>query len=134
MTRTAIGRLGALGVIAACLMLSACSGASPAPSQGDPHQTPSEARFQACAAEGGELRRQGRVGAWACVTLYADGGKPCGDKSDCLGKCAAVRSDEGAEVATQPGEERGVCAADSSMFGCRAEIIHGRSTPWRCID
>lgn len=131
-----------LGLVVAGLVLSACTGQAPASSPTpraeaitpDYRQTPSEARFKACADEGGELRQQGRIGAWTCVTLYADAGKVCRDKSDCLGRCAAVREEEPNASAPSPGQETGLCAADNSRFGCRAEIIKGRSTPWLCID
>lgn len=76
------------------------------------------------------MRQQGRAGAWACVTLYADAGKICDDRSDCLGRCEAVRHDP----PQTPGKETGICAATSSLFGCRAEVLNGQSGAWRCID
>jgi hypothetical protein len=146
---TRVQRAGAQTLMTVALMtvgliLGSCSSAAPntpssapsraGPTEADPRQTPSEARFQTCAAEGGEMRQQGRMGAWACVTLYADAGKVCRDKSDCLGKCEAVRGDTSTTSAPKPAEETGICAADNSRFGCRAEIIKGRSTAWLCID
>ncbi|MBP9756638.1 MAG: hypothetical protein KBD40_16710, partial [Phenylobacterium sp.] len=41
----------------------------------------------ACTAKGGTVRPVCRMQRPACVIAYADAGKSCSDKSDCLGRC-----------------------------------------------
>ena len=42
---------------------------------------------QACEAGGGEVRQEGMLGMYRCVTPYADAGAECRSSSDCEGKC-----------------------------------------------
>ena len=82
----------------------------------------------ACEAGGGEVRQEGMLGMYRCVTPYADAGKECRSGSDCEGKCLAR---DGAMT----GEETiGACQANDSPFGCYAEVEDGKVTNALCVD
>ncbi|MCB2113760.1 MAG: hypothetical protein R3C42_02645 [Parvularculaceae bacterium] len=83
---------------------------------------------QDCEARGGEVRPEGMLGMYRCVTPYADAGSPCRSGGDCEGKCLA---DDDTPVG---GETVGVCQADDSPFGCYAEIEDGKVTTALCVD
>ena len=83
----------------------------------------------ACAAQGGEIRRVGRLQAERCVILYADAGRPCTDGSQCQGDC---RLEGSPETAATPAA--GICQADSSPFGCHTTVVDGRPGPTLCVD
>lgn len=82
----------------------------------------------ACSAAGGEVRQEGMLGMYRCVTPYADAGKGCRGKSDCEGKCIST-----GDVATG-GEATGQCQKDDSPFGCYAEVEGGVVQAALCID
>jgi hypothetical protein len=84
---------------------------------------------QQCIALGGSLQQAGRMGRYACYAHYSDGGKSCGDSSECEGGCRATDD-------TPTGQRaRGQCTADSvPFFGCRAEIKNGIVGPYICVD
>ena len=86
----------------------------------------------ACMAEGGEVRQEGMLGLWRCVTPYADAGEICSDRSDCEGRC--LGSDDVTDYNAPPGEAAGRCEADDSPFGCYAEINAGAVTATLCVD
>src|SRR5262249_6278598 len=56
---------------------------SPQPAE----QRPTSAETRACAARGGTIEPVCMLGELMCVVRYRDGGKPCSDKSDCVGEC-----------------------------------------------
>jgi len=83
---------------------------------------------QACEAGGGEVRQEGMLGMYRCVTPYADAGAECRSSSDCEGKCLVTDD-------TLVGEATvGACQADDSPFGCYAEIEDGQVTAALCVD
>ena len=84
----------------------------------------------ACAANGGEVRQEGLLGTWRCVTPFPDAGKACRDKADCEGKCLLPPD---ASAATDE-EAIGACQANDSPFGCYAEISGGRVMAAICVD
>ena len=80
-----------------------------------------------CAAQGGTIQPICRSGHLACVVRYRDGGKPCSDKSDCIGECRY----EGRFPA--PPNPTGRCQLTSDPCGCRDVIHDGRVDPL-CAD
>ena len=83
---------------------------------------------EACEARGGEVRQEGMLGMYRCVTPYADAGKECRDDADCEGKCLAT------DDAMVGEETTGACQANDSPFGCYAEIKDGKITDAICVD
>ena len=82
----------------------------------------------ACAAAGGEVRQEGMLGMYRCVTPYADAGKECRSGDECEGKCLSTGD-------AMTGEEGvGACQANDSPFGCYAEIEDGKVTHAICVD
>jgi hypothetical protein len=126
-------------VIAATLFLMsalACASQERSDGAGPPAKLLEEMRAEslaavdrtACAAAGGDVRQEGLLGLWRCVTPYADAGKPCRSKADCEGRCLA-------EVDAPPsGEIDGRCEADDSPFGCFAEVEDGVVGGFMCVD
>ncbi len=85
---------------------------------------------EACEADGGEVRQEGKLGMWRCVRAYADAGKICRGKADCEGKCLLPPDGQAAT-----GEEaNGACQATDSPFGCYAEVEGGRVAAALCVD
>lgn len=83
----------------------------------------------ACAAGGGEVRQEGMLGLYRCVTPYADAGKACKGKADCEGQCRF----EG-DPPTDGSEVTGACQRDDSPFGCYSEVEGGKVTGGLCVD
>lgn len=86
----------------------------------------------ACQSAGGEVRQEGMLGMYRCVTPYADAGKACRSGAECAGKCLAppeteTGGDPDAEVV-------GVCQTDDSPFGCYAEVENGKIAHAICVD
>lgn len=86
----------------------------------------------ACAAEGGEIRRDGMMGLYYCIVPYEDAGKICSDTSDCLGRCKV--SDDVTDFEAAPGEAVGRCEANNSVFGCYGLVERGNARPMLCVD
>jgi hypothetical protein len=67
------------------------------------------------------------------VIPYADAGKSCTDKADCLGRCI-VRTGEDA-TAPLSSAVAGKCEVENPTFGCFAEVREGKIvTPFVCVD
>lgn len=82
-----------------------------------------------CEKDGGVLKRVSRAQVEQCAVPYADAGKACSDKSDCIGACTAPYSDGGAQRAS------GTCQADSvALFGCYSIVEKGVAGPSICLD
>ncbi len=81
----------------------------------------------ACESGGGEVRQEGLLGMYRCVTPYKDAGKTCRGPDECEGKCLAVEGVTGEEAS-------GVCQSNDSPFGCYAEIVDGRIDAALCVD
>ena len=128
-------RSRALAVLAAAL-LAGCSTGDVPPTDGDRPEIYADAstgvltREQAerCRAAGGEVRRGGLAGFEQCVYAFADAGTACTDGSQCEGQCRAVGDTAFGEPVA------GVCQADSSPFGCYAEVEDGLATAALCVD
>lgn len=82
------------------------------------------ANARQCDKIGGTWRQDGMLGGWYCFRLYSDGGLTCTDSGQCEGECRIE----------QPNADAGMCQADSSPFGCRGELIDGRSNGFVCVD
>ncbi len=84
----------------------------------------------ACVARGGRIRSFGMFGTPVCAVPFADGGKPCSDSSECLGKCVL-----GLESDVPVGPARtGECQLDDHLDGCWAEIRSGVVGEGLCVD
>jgi hypothetical protein len=83
-----------------------------------------------CTARGGKLQRAGRGGNLHCITPYADAGKVCTDKGDCLGRCIAA-PESGSQAGTPA---KGLCQADDNVFGCTTWIEGGKIAGAICVD
>ena len=91
-----------------------------------------EIDVEACEANGGEVRPDGMLGLPRCITPYSDAGKVCSGSSDCEGNC--IGDDRVTDYNAPPGEQKGICEADDSPFGCYAFIENGTVDHTICID
>jgi hypothetical protein len=94
-------------------------------------QSPAGDEAAACAARGGKMLPQGRMGTPRCVVTYADAGQRCRDGDDCAGDCRVEEADgtphAGAAVV-------GRCQASSSRFGCYTTVEDGKAEATLCVD
>lgn len=114
--------------IAALSTLTGCQSKEPSPSTlTDPH-------LEQCEASGGTIEKVGMVGMPACVVPTKDAGKPCGDSSECEGRCLVEdwRGEHPPRVGTL---SRGTCEASNITNGCFGEVRRGRiATAFLCVD
>lgn len=80
-----------------------------------------------CAAAGGTIRTRGLAAVNVCVRPYADAGKVCRDKADCLGACFSS-----GETDPTSGDDLGLCQRETDMPGCMAEVRDGQAQPVLC--
>lgn len=113
-----------LMIAALALMAAACS---PMAEQAPDPAAPQSAEA-ACAAQGGEIMRVGRLQTARCVVPFSDAGKVCRDGDDCLGDCRAASAGPNENTTT------GVCAPNDLPFGCNTPIENGRAGPTLCVD
>lgn len=117
----------------AALLAWACAPAAPG---GDLMEPPTTVGGEAprdqagCQGAGGDWRREGMLGAYMCVTPYADAGRSCTDGAQCQGDCRLA--DDG--PAPMGGPATGVCQANSSPFGCFTRVDNGRASATLCVD
>ncbi|WP_430370716.1 hypothetical protein [Stenotrophomonas geniculata] len=105
---------------------AAASAAATSPEAAEAYR---EARDVDCQAAGGTLQRLGRLQREQCVIPYADAGKDCSRKSDCMGQCLAGGEVTVGSVAT------GTCQRDVRQnFGCRQRIDEGKAQGTICVD
>jgi len=91
---------------------------------------------RSCAAQGKVLDHFGMFGSPTCVTRYADAGKVCRSKSDCLGRCVVrLGTDEtnGRDFSVGV-ETNGQCAKQDALDGCYSTVERGRVTESLCVD
>ena len=113
--------------VSALLVLAGCTTSVPATAP------PADAMTDAaqCAASGGRLQPLGRLQREQCVVAYADAGKACSRKADCIGQCLASGDTEWAPGA----KAMGTCQRDVSQnFGCRQRIDGGVAQGTICVD
>lgn len=89
----------------------------------------SDADRATCLAGGGFVQRAGMMGSEGCYHRFRDGGKTCGDGSECLaGSCYYEgKQSDGSGL-------RGQCARDDIPFGCRQSLKDGRVSVALCVD
>jgi hypothetical protein len=93
-----------------------------------------------CVAAGGFVRREGMMQVEACLRRFRDGGKSCGDGSECLSKeclyqpSLPLESKRGRSASGSSTGLRGVCASDNSGFGCKQFVKEGKLTGGLCVD
>lgn len=75
-----------------------------------------------CEAGGGRIQDVCGAGHSACATAFVDGGKPCADGSECLGRCIVPAS----QPMIPPWENKGACAASTIICGCYQEVKRGK--------
>ena len=83
-----------------------------------------------CEERGGERQVVGVDEVPTCIVPYADAGKSCKTKADCIGFCmASMMSIQGYEPAA------GTCQIDAAdAFGCYSQVLNGRAMPAVCVD
>jgi hypothetical protein len=82
-----------------------------------------------CEGHGGVFKRVGRAQVEVCAVPYADAGKTCSDKSDCIGVCIASYSEGGSQTGA------GTCQTDNApLFGCYSLVEKGVLRSARCVD
>lgn len=112
-------------------VLTACGSNPPAP-QPPKIDIPKVAKDQpSCLALKGEWKRQGRIGAYACVFTAKDAGQQCTDSSQCEYKCLVKPATDMPEAGSKA---TGQCQVTSSPFGCKHEILGGIVQTGLCID
>jgi len=97
------------------------------------HPSLSARDLRQCRASGG-YEGGGPFGERFCQYRYADAGKSCRGKADCLGQCL---SDPPADVSRmQVGTPvSGRCAAERTTFGCFGRVEDGKlAEPYICVD
>ena len=131
--------IGAVGLLASCdhdkkkpdtygqQPPPACEKVAPTPV--NVSQPPTPAEQAACAAAGGEARRDGLAGFFSCILPLCDANQPCSDSSECIGRCYATGT-----VAAPGAPATGACQPTTSPFGCRTEIVGGVAGPTLCVD
>jgi hypothetical protein len=95
-------------------------------------QPTTEMALATCALRGGKVTGT-RWMADACITRFADGGKPCANASECRGGCYA-ETDCGTEFCASPAPgppaigtpARGVCLRDNYPYNEVVKIDRGR--------
>jgi hypothetical protein len=121
-------------LLAAVFVLSSLgSCASPEFVENKPRKVPTE---KDCAARGEFLDRGGMFASATCVRRFADAGKVCRSKSDCLGSCIIeLGTAENREREYQVGQmAEGRCARQSALAGCLATVDGGKVTQAECVD
>lgn len=120
----------ALALLPFLLLLGSCAGLSNFERQ---YET---ATARSCAAKGAFLDRRGMFGTAMCVTPYADAGKVCRFKSECVGRCMVELGtpETNARDYSIGVETVGKCEPDDRTFGCYAVVDAGKVTEAVCDD
>ncbi|BCW87682.1 hypothetical protein sos41_08120 [Alphaproteobacteria bacterium SO-S41] len=90
---------------------------------------PTAAEQAECDEQGGEVKRVGLMGAYACVIPYTDAGKVCANDSDCEGACWISGHPAGPDP-----KARGTCQPTNMPFGCYGTLDKAVVTPEMCAD
>lgn len=109
------------------LMVGSCSQTRTVP------HTLNQSELMQCGSQGGYESRA-PFGSPICQIPYADAGKTCSGKSDCVGKCLFDAGDDWRKWATgMPAVGR--CEAEKQTFGCYAVVEGGKlATDGMCVD
>lgn len=87
----------------------------------------------ACLAKGGVVQRAGLAGFERCTLRYADAGKACRGKKDCLGRCL-LDAKHPPRTLQANARLRSICEATDNSFGCQTLLENGRNAGTICID
>lgn len=116
------------------LILAACA---PPPAAGESvtgatvTETPAtDHSEQSCRAQGGTLRPVCLMGKVTCVLAYADAGKPCTGKAQCLGQCRF----EGKKPVAPEASVVGTCQRTTNPCGCFGLVENGKLQAMMCVD
>lgn len=99
------------------------------------HVTPrlKPADLRACLAEGG-YESVAPFGVPFCQLDYADGGKVCQGRSDCIGRCLSD-APENARTIAVGSAVTGRCERHRSTFGCYGAVEDGKlAEAYVCVD
>jgi hypothetical protein len=75
-----------------------------------------------CGEHGGTIQKVCGAGYEACVAPYTDGGEPCSDSSECLGRCTVPAS----QGIIPAGKNKGTCQETNIPCDCYQEVLHGK--------
>ena len=121
-------------LLAAALFLASCAPPSAANGSAGGDTTTGTTKAgedeKSCAAKGGTLQRICLMGKLACVVTYADAGKPCTGKEQCLGQCRF----EGGKMPPTGESAMGACQRTSNPCGCFATVQDGKIDAAMCVD
>jgi hypothetical protein len=70
------------------------------------------------------------MGKMTCVMAYADAGKPCTDKAQCLGQCRF----EGGKPVAPEASVVGACQRNTDPCGCFGLVENGKLQAMMCVD
>ena len=82
---------------------------------------------------GGGYEDSGGFGERFCQHDYADAGRACRSRKDCVGGCVSDLPENGAFLLLGT-PSNGKCEAHSSTFGCRSYIDDGKIVGGGCDD
>ena len=89
----------------------------------------SAVQAEQCRVEGG-FESKAPFGSPICQIPYADAGKICSGKSNCIGQCLSDAPENWQKLSVGTPIE-GRCEAQKQTFGCDARVENGKSTrPW----
>ena len=90
---------------------------------------PTEAEKADCTKQGGEMKRVGLMGDYACVIPTKDANKVCANDSDCEGACWITGHPAGPDP-----KARGFCQPTNMPFGCYGTLDKGVVSATLCVD
>ena len=86
---------------------------------------------RSCIEDGGSWERRGLGGLPRCIRVSRDGGKPCGDRTDCQYECLSAQL---ADSIPLHANVAGVCAPDNDRYKWRAVVRNNRLVPLPVAD
>lgn len=99
-----------------------------------PLPTLSRSEALQCRANGG-FQSRAPFGTPICEVPYADAGKTCTEKTDCLGRCLLQLTGTAATNPKPGTPVTGRCEASNATFGCFTTVEDGKTTDAGvCVD
>jgi len=86
---------------------------------------------RSCITEGGSWERRGLAGLPRCIRVSRDGGRPCGDRSDCQYECLSAQTYDSIPM---DANVSGLCAPDNDRYKWRAVVRSNRFVPLPIAD
>ena len=108
---------------------TACAQSKAAPKPPPAPAATAEVDAQACAAQGGVVRKVCMRGIPRCVVPYSDAGKQCRDSDECQGRCLI---DGKAGQVGAPAV--GYCQKEDDPCGCFTTVEDGKISSGLCVD